>query len=363
MKFPRKNPAGHWPLLSACIAALLVLVTGCSAPEEKTVEIKDNPDCGCSGIQAKGAAFAHDPTIIRDGDTWWRFTTGPGIQLSWSADMKEWSKPVRVFAENPAWTSREVPGSTDFWAPEVVRRQGMWRMYYSVSTFGSNVSAIGMATIPSLDKAHPEKPWDDRGLILRSGPAEDYNAIDPAVFPDGKGKDWMVWGSFWGGIRIHPLDASGKLEGGITRPEGARTIASRMTPPNAIEGAFVLPKGEWFYLFVSHDFCCKGVASDYHIVVGRSRAPEGPYEDRDGRPMDMGGGTLLRDGTDDPDWAGPGHCSVTVAPDGTAWLVYHAYSRAWNGVPVLQMDPLTWDSDGWPSVPSQSDKAARAAKE
>ena len=40
-----------------------------------------------------------------------------------------------------------------------------------------------------------------------------------------------------------------------------------------------------FYLFVSFDQCCKGVASTYNIRVGRADRIEGPYLDKDGKPM------------------------------------------------------------------------------
>src|SRR5215471_11148948 len=54
------------------------------------------------------------------------------------------------------------------------------------------------------------------------------------------------------------------------------------TPPveGAIEAPFIVRHGDFWYLFVSFDFCCRGAKSDYHVVVGRSRQVTGPYIDK-----------------------------------------------------------------------------------
>ena len=51
--------------------------------------------------------------------------------------------------------------------------------------------------------------------------------------------------------------------------------------------------GDYYYLFVSFDYCCKGLKSDYKVMVGRSKTVTGPYLDKDGKAMNKGGGSLV----------------------------------------------------------------------
>ena len=61
----------------------------------------------------------------------------------------------------------------------------------------------------------------------------------------------------------------------------------------SVEAPFIVRHGDYFYLFVSYDRCCRGVNSTYNVVVGRSRKVTGPYLDKDGKSMTEGGGTLV----------------------------------------------------------------------
>jgi arabinan endo-1,5-alpha-L-arabinosidase len=117
---------------------------------------------------------------------------------------------------------------------------------------------------------------------------------------------------------------------------------------NAIEAPYIIRRDTFYYLFVSFDHCCRGVDSDYNVRVGRSRSVTGPYVDEEGTPMTSGGGTLVLNGW--AGWKGPGHNAVLEDGDET-FLVYHAYSVADGGTPVLKISPLEW-KNGWPSVPA-----------
>ena len=80
----------------------------------------------------------------------------------------------------------------------------------------------------------------------------------------------------------------------------------------------------------------------------------GPYLDRDGRSMLNGGGTVIRSG--DERVAGAGHNSILVEDDGE-YIVYHAYDLRYGGLSKLRIERLSWDSDGWPVLPSQPEPA------
>lgn len=149
--------------------------------------------------------------------------------------------------------------------------------------------------------------------------------------------------------RVDPQ--SGKLS---TEDTALYSLASRSreseheTPPveGAIEAPFIIRHGKYWYLFVSFDFCCRGVKSTYNIVVGRSRKITGPYIDRDGKPMTEGGGSLVIEATT-PNWRGPGHNAV-LQDSGGDYLLFHAYDGK-TGRSYLQISTMVWEK-GWPRV-------------
>jgi arabinan endo-1,5-alpha-L-arabinosidase len=127
------------------------------------------------------------------------------------------------------------------------------------------------------------------------------------------------------------------------------SLASRSVNSGAVEAPFIIHQGEFYYLFVSFDFCCRGVDSTYHVVVGRSPDVTGPYVDRDGVEMMKGGGTQITFPTNR--WKGPGHNGILREKDAD-YIVYHTYDAANNGVPTLKISKLVWDAEGWPSLES-----------
>jgi len=296
----------------------------------------------------------HDPVIIREKDTWYLFCTGGTIRRS--KDLHHWTTVGKVFEKLPDWATAEIPGTRGgYWAPDISVYRGVYRLYYAVSTFGKNESAIGLATNKTLDPDSPDYKWVDEGMVFRSHKTDDYNAIDPNLAVDKDGNQWLDFGSFWGGIKMRRIDAkTGKLSAGDTT---LYSVASRRNdahpsnssgPPvkNSIEAPFIVRHDRYYYLFVSFDFCCRGANSTYNVVVGRSTSITGPYQDRDSKPMTQGGGTRLTNGTSL--WRGPGHEGVLQQKHGTDLMVFHAYNST-TGKPFLQISTMKWE-DGWPQV-------------
>ena len=314
-----------------------------------------------------GAVNTHDPSLVRGDDgRWYVFSTDAsagdihrcGVQVRVSDDLIHWEYLGAAFDDYETTCAEEIaaarlnPSKHDgLWAPDVVKVGNQWRMYYSASTFGSSRSVIGMAVSGSLTGS-----WEDKGIVIRSdaGASAKPNAIDPCIFTDPSGKQYMTWGSFFGGIWLTALDENGFAEGEPVRIAGSRGCRA--------EGSYLiwLPQTEYYYLFVSYG----SLLEDYNIRVGRSRTIEGPYLDANGRQMTdlvaanesrigvklMGGYQLQHDNGTSLGIKAPGHCSVAV--DGERlWLCHHTRTQKladwWF---AMQIRPMMLSADGWPLV-------------
>lgn len=319
----------------------------------------------CNLCAQENDISVHDPVMLKQDGVFYLFSTGHGIAVWSSTDMKNWTQQAPVFAEAPPWAVAAVPGfQNHIWAPDISFYKGMYYLYYSVSAFGKNTSCIGLAINKTLNPNSPDFKWIDQGKIIQSYPGKTtWNAIDPNLVLDNDNNPYLSFGSFWDGIKIIPLHADGKSVKGDTlrlktiasrRYGGAKLLAVDNNPPdaggNAIEAPFILKKDRWYYLFASIDYCCKGVNSTYKMIVGRSLKLTGPYTDAAGKPMEDGGGTVLLAG--DQRWHGVGHNAVCLF-DGQYYLVFHAYDGQQNGFPKLQIRKLKWTKNNWPIVAVQ----------
>ncbi|MBN1575081.1 MAG: arabinan endo-1,5-alpha-L-arabinosidase [Chitinispirillaceae bacterium] len=297
----------------------------------------------------KGDIGVHDPVMIKQGGTYYIFYTGDYIPIKTSTDRINWKESGKVFKTCPAWFKTYVPENDgkNCWAPDIYFRNDKYWLYYAVSTFGKRVSAIGLATIPTLDRTSPEYKWTDEGMVINSTNGNNYNCIDANLFVDIDGRVWLDFGSWNSGIKMVELNAqTGKL---LSTKPTVFSIAARKSTGTGIEAPFIIKRGDYYYQFVSWDVCCKGVESTYNIRVGRASKVTGPYGDKDKVAMNSGGGTLIDDG--DERWIGPGHNGVFVEND-TVFLVNHAYDAQANGASKLMIRPLYWDRDGWPTLDS-----------
>ncbi|WP_247237246.1 arabinan endo-1,5-alpha-L-arabinosidase [Telluribacter sp. SYSU D00476] len=298
----------------------------------------------------------HDPVMIRQDGVYYLFCTGRGITVWSSPDMKQWKQEKPVFDEAPDWAVKAVPGfqRNHIWAPDISYHNGIYYLYYSISSFGKNGSCIGLATNKTLHPGSPDYRWVDHGKVVESVPGRDnWNAIDPNLIRDEEGTPWLAFGSFWDGLKLVKLTNDARAI--ATDPQRWYTIASRraksatdsLAGNTAIEAPFIFKKGNYYYLFASIDFCCKGENSTYKMIVGRSEKLTGPYLDKAGVEMTKSGGTPLLQGN--KDWHGVGHNAV-ASFDGTDYLIFHGYDAHDKGKSKLRIEKLSWDQDQWPVV-------------
>ena len=299
----------------------------------------------------------HDPSIIREGNIYYAFTTDviglPArnfLPIRCSQDKVNWRACGSIFpTAMPGWVVAKVPGILGLWAPDVSYFNGEYHVYYAGSTLGSQQSVIGLVTNTTLDATDPHYQWVDRGEVLESRMGDDFNAIDPNIFIDGDGSIWMTYGSYWTGIKQRQVDpATGLL---LASNPTRYSLATRPgVPNNPIEGASLVHHGDYYYLFVSIDYCCnQNVASDnYKEAVGRSTGPHGPFYDESGTPMMKGGGTVLLQAN--ADWNAPGGGTAWIDGEtGESLLIFHALHMTEGGAMYQWVKELNWVND-WPVI-------------
>ncbi|KAI5858072.1 glycosyl hydrolase, partial [Tricharina praecox] len=275
-----------------------------------------------------GTVHVHDPSIVKKGKYYYSFSTHLGIAIARSPTLNGPWKHLGSVIDTQSII--ELTGRDDLWAPDVIEHKGMYYCYYSVSTFGSQNSAIGVATSKTLLPGS----WTDHGMVIRSydptqfpdapSPNNITNAIDANVYIDKKTKEvTFSYGSFWSNIWAFPMESMTSIASDAV----ATHLALDPVAPQAVEGPFVHKHGDWFYLWISSGICCGFNASmpaegtEYKIKVGRSRAVTGPFVDRNGTDMKNGGGDVV---FGSHDWVyGPGGQGVLV--DGKKDILYYHY--------------------------------------
>lgn len=306
----------------------------------------------------------HDPGIFKDGENYYSFSTDAmyreeekppfrgGVQVRRSKDLVDWEWIGHAFDGVPK-QAKEWTGADGLWAPDVIKVNDTYLLYYCASRFGTRQSFIGAASARS-----PEGPWTDLGEIMKTAEGDDLevNAIDPNVLFDKEGRLWMVYGSFFGGIYILELNR----QTGKPLADGTGTLLARRDRnirDGAIEGPYIVyhPQHDYNYLFVSYD----SLFSNYNVRAARSRSITGPYTDYLGQAMTdtqhaepsrigvklLGG---YRFGTG-AGWLAPGHNSV-LEDNGVYYMVHHAREEKNKSCFHLHVREMSWTEKGWPLV-------------
>jgi arabinan endo-1,5-alpha-L-arabinosidase len=353
---------GHRMSVLAALGAAVALAAG-------TLATPADAAPGSSGtyVNPVSKQFADtfaDPAVVRGRDGWWYSyaTTDPlrsgestphRVPMARSRDLVDWQYVGDAFDQLPSWAAPDAA----LWAPDVRYVAGRWVMYYVVTqttvTAGPNDNAIGVATAPT-----PTGPWTDSGAPVvgprpgQSGNPDDFLwTFDPAYLQAADGRQYLYYGSYYGGVFVTQLSADG------TGTVGTPTMVGI---DNRFEGSYVVPRNGWYYLFASSSNCCAGPVTGYSVFVGRSRSPRGPFLDKQGIPLTASrtGGTIVITPNGNR-WVGTGHNALVSDPSGQDWFVYHAIDRnvpyldepfGINRRPML-IDRLDWVS-GWPTVRS-----------
>ncbi|KAL8711940.1 MAG: hypothetical protein Q9220_003636 [cf. Caloplaca sp. 1 TL-2023] len=299
----------------------------------------------CSGI----CTNAHDPSLVRREDgTYFRFSTGGGVQVHTASSVQgPWTYNGTAL---PSGSIINNIGNKDLWAPDVTKVKSTYYLYYSVGSWASQDSAIGVATSNTMDT----DSWTDLGSTgVESVPGNDFNAIDGNL-QFANGTMYMNFGSFWADLfQVEMTAIPTAIAKAVT---SATQIAFVPTPPQAQEAAFGFQYGDFYYLFFSVGSCCKydvvkpAAGDEYRIQVCRSTSVSGPFFDKSGKSCLEGGGTTV---LESHDWVyGPGGQGVIKDPELGLVLYYHyvdtriGYSDAQKQFGINKLDL----SSGWPCV-------------
>ena len=313
-----------------------------------------------------------DPTVVRgrDGFYYAYATQGPvagrvaNIQVARSRDLTRWEHLGDALPQKPAWASQ----TQKFWAPHVSLHGDTYYLYYSADPNTLTGLCLAVATSKS-----PAGPFVDKGEPLKCG--ESFVNIDPMAFDDPRtGKRLLYWGSGFQPIRVQELAADRLSFAPGSRPVELVKPDKSVPFQSLIEGAWVVFRGGYYYLFYSGENCCHGPVQEikYAVLVARSRSATGPFEtlaEATGRPDSA----ILRRSER---WIGPGHNSVVRDARGRDWIAYHAIDARRPHLAaeisgdravrrVFLLDPLEWQG-GWPRVaggaPSDAARARPAAR-
>jgi len=325
-----------------------------------------------------------DPTVLpgQEGDPYWYMycTTDPlndedldaagelvfhRIPTMRSLDLVNWEYVGDAFPSTAEGLPSYAADNAALWAPEVVYSTefDQYYMFFVVTETdlgqdeagnpcgGDN--AIGVAVSDS-----PVGPWEfsDEPVV---GPRQNgtgcnfFWTFDPDVLGDTVGADsYLYYGSYYGGVFGTELTFT---ESGAVADAGQ---ATQVAIDNKYEGANVVFRDGYYYLFLSATNCCNGALTGYSVFVGRSTSPLGPFVDREGNSLldTQAGGTPVISMNGNR-WVGTGHNTVFQDAAGDWWTIYHAVDQqdpffetqpGFTKRPAL-LDAIDW-VDGWPTV-------------
>jgi arabinan endo-1,5-alpha-L-arabinosidase len=277
-----------------------------------------------SAFALEGSVAIHDPsTLMVDNGRFYTFGTG-GAPL--------------VSDDGWTWRAGTRPPDTGL-APDIVKLGDRFYLYTPRNGGGQPRAQITMMSTKSLDPQSPDYKWESGGEVASTDGIEDCNGIDPGMLLDpSTGKLWMIYGSYFGYLRIVELDAKtgGKLP-------NAKPVDVAIN----CEAPILIYENGWYYLLATHGSCCQAGNSNYNLRVGRSRSVTGPYVDHDGIDLLKGGGKLFLGS--ESRLIGPGHFGRLDLGEDVEVFSYH-YEEDLDhpgNFGNLAIRPLLW-RDGWP---------------
>lgn len=336
-------------LFSAIGLGVVVLVTGAlvlnnGAKGEFTQINNQNVNTNKFYTNPQNIELIADPFVIQGEDgTYYAYGTSDKIQaagyLVWkSKDLINWEGAgLAYMTKAGGWANR------DYWAPEVVYRNGKYYMYYTARDKETKNLGIGVAV---SDK--PEGPFQD--ITSRPIIGEEYAAIDANVLIEDDRiymyyvKDCstnVINGKNTSQIYVVELnDDMVTLKSEpilLLTPEQPWELESGNWVWN--EGPTILKENNKYYLMYSSSPYFDKM---YSVGYAVSDSPKGPFEKYENNP-------ILASEREWDHVSGSGHNSVIKSIDGKEiYTVYHTHMDPEQGGSrrTINIDKLGFNDDG-----------------
>ena len=160
-----------------------------SGPHTVQPPVTGNPTA--PGQQINSGEDRSDPFLFSTNGRFYLYTSGKpftgtlNVPVASSTDFQHWSTVTDALPILPAWVS---PGFN--WSPDVHRFGSAYVLYYTARVILLNEECIGAAI--SSSPTGPFFPVGVHPFICQSGLS---GSIDPRVFTDRSGTNWIQWKS------------------------------------------------------------------------------------------------------------------------------------------------------------------------
>ena len=286
-----------------------------------------SPDPASPGLLVSSGQDQSDPLLYATEGRYFLYTSGqPGpptinVPVSSSTDFTTWSPFTAALPQLPGWA---LPGYT--WAPDIHRFGSTYVLYFTAAITGSSptMQCIGVAVGSS-----PTGPFVPTATPFIC-PITQGGAIDPRVFTDASGTNWMLWKSDQniGGASTptklwsQPLAADGLS---LTGPPALLMSPDEPWQGTIVEAPDMVQVGGTYWVFYSGNWFNQPA---YGIGAARCAGPEGPCSDTSTLPL-LGSNSQ---------GAGPGEASVFEDPSGV-WMLYSPW-RSLTPKPDIPARPV-----------------------
>ena len=272
------------------------------------------------GHQVDSGEDQTDPFLLSDNGRFYLYTSGKpftntlNVPVASSTNFQRWSPVTDALPNLPPWVT---PGFN--WAPDVHQFGSAYVLYYTAHVEYLNEECIGAAT--SSSPIGPFSPFGVHPFICQSGLS---GSIDPRVFTDSSGTNWILWKSDENSrlLATPTILWSQKLT-----PNGLGLIGAPsylMSPDEPWQGSIVEApsmvevNGVYWLTYSGNWFN----TSEYGIGVAWCLGPSGPC-------ADLSSDALI---SSNDQGAGPGEASFYQDSTGV-WMLYTPVMALWGGPP------------------------------
>ncbi|MBN2162035.1 MAG: glycoside hydrolase family 43 protein [Pontiellaceae bacterium] len=286
--------------------------------------------------------YLADPAVLQYDGEWYAYGTGKNEATGYHFPVLHSTDFVHWVPEGYIMPPLDNPAMTEYWAPEVVEKDGTFYLYYA-----------GDLKMRVAKSNSPLGPFEDCGELLF--PQWEFS-IDAHPFKDPDSGEWYLFFArdfldvdrVGTGISVVKLgddmiSVTGPIETVATAIddwqiyERNRSMYGGVYDWHTVEGPWVVKKDGLYYCFWSGS---NWQSPDYGVGFSVAETPMGPWRDGGNKA-----GASVLNGKDN-NLIGPGHCSVTLAPDGkTHFMVYHSWNPE-HTRRVMCMDPIEWTGKG-----------------